>query len=606
MLSSFRTRFIVIFLFFIFVSFGFIGVTAGLGIYKVGEKYASEIGTNVTQQALNLIDAKKFNELVVSGEKTDYYDEIYEPLFKLKESTGSAYLYTMAQLDDGTFVYVVDGSGLPGEEDVSDFMEEMDIEDWGEIFFEVFKKPGTYVSSIEYQEEWGYTISVYTSIVDSSGKIVGAIGCDTDVEYLVSLIKNRVIQIVIVAVLCIIIGTILLIVFTGNIFGKMKMVTLAMEKISDGKADLTQRIQIAGNNELTDLIGSYNKVMENMDTMMSTLKNHTKIVTANEKSLLSEMENNVQNLYDSSNSVADIDARIGEQVSMVEFMEEIFNNLENALENLRSFVEIQNSAIDESNNAVKIMEDKMDVVNSDLNSILEGYKDLIVCSSTGSGIQSTVNDQVQQIAEQSTHLTKANRAIAAIASQTNLLAMNAAIEAAHAGDAGRGFAVVADEIRGLAETSSKQSKEISKLLSGISAAIDSIVMSSGISSQSFIDLEIKIGEIEQGMNKIQQGVEEENSQLGNISSAMESVNGSTTKILDASNMMSEENKKFVEEVGRLRDTVRSTMGRSKEVASEIQTLLESVKASLESTRKSKNAADTVFGVIDGYKISEQQ
>ena len=58
-------------------------------------------------------------------------------------------------------------------------------------------------------------------------------------------------------------------------------------------------------------------------------------------------------------------------------------------------------------------------------------------------------------------------AVSRIARQTNLLALNAAIEAARAGEHGRGFAVVAEEVRKLAEESGRAAKEITATITHV-------------------------------------------------------------------------------------------------------------------------------------------
>ncbi|HPS59407.1 MAG TPA: methyl-accepting chemotaxis protein [Spirochaetota bacterium] len=88
-------------------------------------------------------------------------------------------------------------------------------------------------------------------------------------------------------------------------------------------------------------------------------------------------------------------------------------------------------------------------------------------------VSTRVLDSMKEIHGNAEKIREITDLITDIADKTSLLALNASIESARAGEAGRGFAVVADEISKLADSSTESAKEISKLISGTGASINS-------------------------------------------------------------------------------------------------------------------------------------
>jgi len=147
-------------------------------------------------------------------------------------------------------------------------------------------------------------------------------------------------------------------------------------------------------------------------------------------------------------------------------------------------------------------------------------------------------EYVGSLAETSEQIQQITSVISGIAEQTNLLALNAAIEAARAGDQGRGFAVVADEVRNLAYKTSQATDEIGTMVTEIGNSIqlaESTMTQLTTSINEGVEKTRTVGDslqsisdfaqsMQQQVNEIQSGSENNNHEVELISDAIERVN----------------------------------------------------------------------------------
>jgi methyl-accepting chemotaxis protein len=155
-----------------------------------------------------------------------------------------------------------------------------------------------------------------------------------------------------------------------------------------------------------------------------------------------------------------------------------------------------------------------DVVRAQAGIADEGQRGLAAVVRVGVAVQA-VGSEVSGIVDTLRQVSGAASQITQIALQTRLVAFNASVEAKRAGDAGRGFGVVADAVKDLAaqvEQSSKQIMGTVGLLDGRIAALAREIIHdrkdstdpSTTGAQAPGAVHRALGEVEQGVQRIQQ------------------------------------------------------------------------------------------------------
>ncbi|MCR4790034.1 MAG: methyl-accepting chemotaxis protein [Treponemataceae bacterium] len=340
-----------------------------------------------------------------------------------------------------------------------------------------------------------------------------------------------------------------------RIVKEIRKVTLQINNLTQGDADLTKRLKIKEKDEIGELAINTNRFIEKFRDIVLTIKGSGTEITEVEEQLKSQVDLTKSTVREVKGSVVLVREQVEGQVVASEQTAGSVTVIADSIQDLEKMVEMQASSVEEASAAVEQMIGNIKAVDDSVARMSNEFTSLQDDTKIGLEKNTTVFDLIQKIAEQSSSMLEANESIQAIAEQTNLLAMNAAIEAAHAGEAGKGFSVVADEIRKLAETSAEQSAKIGTDLAEIQEGIEQVVEASGDSDKSYRAVSNRIVSTGELVRQIKGALDEQQEGSKQILEALEVMTSSAGEVKTAAVQMS----KGGEEINNNVDSLKNSM-----------------------------------------------
>lgn len=240
-------------------------------------------------------------------------------------------------------------------------------------------------------------------------------------------------------------------IFSKSLVTRLNILSNVAREVSHG--DLSREIPLLSRDEVRDLEEIFAKMVDDLRSMISEMKNVAIQIQQTNRSLLDFVKKIVKRGEEIDQLTKSIAKGSEEQTLIVQ---KTAISLDNGLNQMDEMVKQSSETVSKANEArlqAEIGENKASQTVKHLEEVLKQM--------------SEHTQPMFRLANKVEKIKKVINIMDDIAQKTDLLSLNASIEATRAGEMGKGFALVADEIRGMAENSKRSSQDIKKMVEDI-------------------------------------------------------------------------------------------------------------------------------------------
>ncbi len=386
------------------------------------------------------------------------------------------------------------------------------------------------------------------------------------------------------------------------IIGKFDSIKKNIDDLNTGDKDLTKRLQIYHNNEISQIKISVNTFVNTVHETVREIGNanyNLKETFENVKQQLDATKTQMDNISKEINTAT---ATLEAEDKSVNDTSDLVSQISSNITTLNQMIDSQVDAITQASAGIEEMIGNIQSITSSVDKMAGEFTELNAATVEGIEKNRIVNELLGTVQAQSKTLQDTNMVIASISSQTNLLSMNAMIESAHAGEAGKGFAVVAEEIRKLADTSAAQSKSISENLKLIVQNIQKVVESADLSKASFEVVSDKTNNTSELVYSIKKATEEQSEASKHLLETLSTMNNISVSVQRSSKKIGERANTVLEAIKGLKESSQNMAQNFNQIVSTTEVTQQTTKNLNNLTVDMNRAVNDISERIDEFKV----